>query len=119
MDIEVNNEDALIAVLWTLAIFLLPGVPDLAHMVFISDKEAHFFFFFWASIIWSALDRNYLKVALVLVFLGWLIEIVQGWLPGRSLDMEDLMVDTIGMFVGFLFRIAFDMRFKAIFKPFN
>ena len=119
MDFKVNNEDAFMAVLWTLAIFLLPGVPEFARLVFISDKEAHFFFFFWASIIWSSLDRNYFKLAIALVILGWLIEYVQGWLPGRSLDMEDLMVDTIGMFVGFLFRIAFDIRFKALFKPFN
>ena len=43
MDIEVNNEDALMAVLWTLAIFLLPGVPDLAHMVlFLTKKRISF-----------------------------------------------------------------------------
>lgn len=119
MDLEVSREDAVLAILWTFAIFLLPGVPELAHLIFISDKEAHFFFFFWASIIWSSLDQNYVKVGLALMGIGLLIEVVQGWLPNRSMDLQDLIVDIIGLFVGFLFRIATDIRFKAVFKPFH
>lgn len=112
-------EDVVQGIVWTLAIFLLPGVPELASFVFISDKEAHFFFFFWALLIWTNIERNYLMVVLVLAVLGLSIEIIQGWLPGRSLDMEDLFVDVIGVGIGILFRIAFDLRYQAKFKPFH
>lgn len=118
-DFQLSQQDKIQGMLWTMAIFLLPGVPDLARMVFVSDKEAHFFFFFWAAIISTNHERNYPKIALLLVGLGLGIEIVQDWMPGRSLDIEDLIVDCIGVGIGFMFRLAFDLRFQAKFKPFN
>lgn len=114
-----NRDDVIQLMLWTFAIFLLPGVPEIARLVFVSDKEAHFFFFFWAAIIWTSQEQRYILVGCILAGLGLGIEILQGWMPGRSLDVQDLIVDIIGVCIGFLFRIAFDLRFKSLFHPFQ
>lgn len=118
-DVARKREDMILGLIWTFTIFLLPGIPELAQWLFVSDKEAHFFFFFWAAIIWTSQERRYGRVAWVLALVGFGIEVVQGSVPGRSMDLEDFLVDFIGIWVGFLFRWAFDLRFQATFRPFH
>jgi Predicted integral membrane protein len=98
-----------LAMLWTLLIFvlcLLPGneLPDV-QLPFV-DKWAHLVLFGIFTLLWlfanpSRNPRYLLLLLLITVFMGWLVEYIQGhFVPGRSQDQMDTLADAIGGAIG-------------------
>lgn len=96
---------------WTLLIFilcLLPGneIPDV-DIPFI-DKWAHVILFGVFTFLWlCAIPTNRLVHLLILfmvsVFLGWLVEYIQGhYVAGRCQDNMDILADAVGGLIGIL-----------------
>lgn len=102
----------LLAVLWTLLIFLLcllPGneIPDIS--IPLMDKWAHFILFaIWAFLWLVAMPvfHNWQLIAIsaAAVALGWLTEFIQGQLVflQRNQDNMDVLADAIGGIIGTL-----------------
>ncbi len=104
-----NNRAKLIASLWTLLILFLCFIPgqDLPRVnIPLADKWAHMVLFGIFTILWHRTVRNgkgYYKLMLMLiaVFIGWLVEYVQGhYIPNRSQDNIDTLADGIGGAIG-------------------
>lgn len=98
-----------VAILWTLLIFvlcLIPGneLPDVD--VPLVDKWAHvilfgIFSFLWMCTIPSRKPYVLFAVLVITIFLGWLVEYIQGhYAIGRSQDNMDTLADSIGGIVG-------------------
>ena len=93
--------------LWTLTILVLCSMPS-EHIPLtesISDKVAHFAVFgFWSFLaLWY--KPNYLKVGILGITFGLLIECIQKSLPEsfhRSFDWIDLVADSIGVILGLI-----------------
>jgi VanZ family protein len=103
----------------TLCIFLLPGVGQLASLIFISDKEAHFFFFLSVSLFLTSKGISFLKTIYYTGIISILIESLQGLLPFRSFDVEDMFVNFIGASLGLLFRFGFNQLVLALALPYK
>ena len=104
-----------LAVSWTLLIFilcLLPGneLPKV-NVPFI-DKWAHVVLFAGFSFLWLCAGptgklANLLVLMLVSVFIGWLVEYIQGnFVPGRYQDHMDTLADAVGGAAGILVFLA-------------
>ena len=98
-----------VAILWTLLIFILcliPGneLPDV-NVPFV-DKWAHvilfgIFSFLWMCTIPSRRLFVLFSVLTITVFLGWLVEYIQGhYTLGRSQDNMDTLADSVGGILG-------------------
>jgi VanZ family protein len=109
----------LLAILWTLLIFILcflPGneLPNV-QIPFI-DKWAHLVLFGVFSFLWLCSNptdnRSFLAIILLItLFVGWLVEYIQGhFVSGRSQDNMDTVADTVGGFIGI---VLFAILFKA------
>lgn len=94
--------------LWTLTILVLCSMPS-EHIPLsesISDKIAHFAVFGLWSFLALWYKSNYLKIGILGVAFGLLIECIQKSLPEsfhRSFDLLDLVADSIGVILGLLF----------------
>ena len=94
--------------LWTLTILVLCSMPS-EHIPLsesISDKIAHFAVFGLWSFLALWYKPNYLKIGILGVAFGLLIECIQKSLPEsfhRSFDWIDLVADSIGVLLGLLF----------------
>lgn len=103
----------LLAILWTLLIFFLcflPGedIPEVG--IPFADKWTHLILFGMFAILWICTKptRKFsflLFIFAVSVFLGWLVELIQGTLTflGRTQDNMDTLADSIGGLLGVLF----------------
>jgi VanZ family protein len=68
------------------------------------DKANHFIAFFTLFILLSfAYKLSLLKRVLILVLFGIQIEIVQYFIPAREFSLLDIVADSIGVFIGFIF----------------
>lgn len=101
----------MLAMLWTLLIFILcflPGndLPDV-RIPFI-DKWAHLVLFGIFTLLWLFANpsrdiRNLLLLLFITIFMGWLVEYIQGnFVPGRSQDQMDTLADAVGGAIGIL-----------------
>lgn len=110
-----------LAILWTLLIFFLcflPGkdIPDV-NIPFI-DKWAHIILFGVFSFLWlcsapSANLRWLLIMFVTSVFLGWLVEYIQGhYIPNRTQDIVDIAADATGGIAGIVFFVILYRRFN-------
>lgn len=85
---------------------------DLWHEFLNFDKVVHFFIFgvlVFLLIIGLSKQYNYLflrrnavsvSIAVGIIY-GVLIEVVQDFIPGRSLEIADIVANTLGCFIGF------------------
>lgn len=103
----------------TLLVFLLPGVGQLASFIFISDKEAHFFFFLSISLFLTSKGISFRNTLWYVLIISILIESLQGLLPTRSFDFEDMFVNFIGASLGLLFRFGFNQLLLALALPYK
>lgn len=97
-----------LASLWTLAIVigcLLPGgsLPDATLWSF--DKLIHFGIFagfggLWMEAMKQPVGRRAMWVALGGIFFAAATELLQGFAPGRSPELFDLLADVVGLAVG-------------------
>lgn len=105
-----------LAIAWTLLIFilcLLPGneLPKV-NVPFI-DKWAHVVLFAGFSFLWlcaapTARLANLFILLLISVFVGWLVEYIQGaFVPGRYQDDMDTLADAVGGLAGILLFVLF------------
>ncbi len=114
-----------LAIAWTLLIFilcLLPGneLPKV-NLPFI-DKWAHVILFAGFSFLWlcagpTARITNLFILLLVSIFIGWLVEYIQGaFVPGRYQDNMDTLADAIGGLAGILLFVLlyYYARSKAV-----
>jgi VanZ family protein len=98
------------AIAWAVLIFLLSSIPAgklpiLAH--YLNDKVEHAAeYFVFGLLIYRALEpaknrnrfswfRLVIPILVIIVF-GLSDEYHQGFVPGRSVDMKDVMADTVG-----------------------
>lgn len=110
----------LFGIIWLVLIFILgltPGksMPSTDLWVMLSfDKVAHFIVFGVFSMLliigftkqYSYLFMRYHAAKMAVgtsLFVGLLIEIIQSFIPGRSLEVYDLLANSIGAFIGFGF----------------
>jgi len=108
------------AVIWlvtSLILLTLPGsaFPKENWLNFIwADKLIHIGMFALLTLLWcyaffkSNPSNNLLKIFLITGFVfiiyGAAMEFVQKyWIPNRSFELEDIIADTIGVILGFLF----------------
>lgn len=98
-----------VATLWTLLIFILCLIPgnELPEVnIPLVDKWTHvilfgIFAFLWLCTIPSRKPQVLFIVFIITVFLGWLVEYIQGhYTIGRSQDNMDILADAIGGAVG-------------------
>lgn len=100
------------AVLWTVIIIILCLIPskDFPEVpVPFIDKWTHFtlfavFSFLWLASVKGLNSRIIFMVLLAAIFLGWLVEVIQGQLVvlGRSQDNMDTLADSVGGVMGVL-----------------
>lgn len=107
----------LFGIIWGVIILILtlsPGVympetPDWKFLRF--DIFAHFFVFgvfvlllalgFIKQDTYQSLKQYPVLIAIIIgIVYGILIEIVQGWIPGRQFDYFDMVANAIGCFTG-------------------
>lgn len=100
-----------VAILWTLLIFVLCLIPsnELPDVdVPLVDKWAHvilfgIFAFLWACTIPSRKLYVFFAVLMTTIFLGWLVEYIQGhYTLGRTQDNMDTLADSIGGIIGLI-----------------
>mgnify|MGYP006164110093 FL=1 len=103
----------------TLFVFLLPGVGQLASFIFISDKEAHSFFFLSISLFLTSKSVSFRHTLLYVLLISILIETLQGLLPTRSFDFDDMFANFIGCSLGLLFRFGFNQLIVALALPYK
>jgi|TARA_B100001250_G_scaffold394141_1_gene397658 VanZ family protein len=68
------------------------------------DKLAHFLSYALLLVLFSKvyIPRFYLKISLLLFFLGVLLEIIQNYISYRAFDINDLLANTFGIMLGIL-----------------
>lgn len=100
---------ATVAMLWP-----SPDLPDID--VPMADKWAHFLvfgvlYFLWAlALSKSAINQLTWRLALVLLFYGIIIEVIQQyWYVSRTGDLMDVVANSIGILLGL---IAFEIKEK-------
>jgi VanZ family protein len=123
---SINKKRArLLAILWTLLIFVLcflPGddIPEVPIPAI--DKWAHFILFGVFAFLWlctrPTIKIKYLVLIFaVSVFLGWLVEFIQGEVTilHRTQDDMDTLADSIGGLLGILlFYLVFTWAEKRL-----
>ncbi len=75
----------------------LPALPN--------DKLLHFFAFGGLALLATRIAQNNGELLFWLggiFFIGWIIEIVQNWMPGRKFCWRDLLANTAGILVAAL-----------------
>lgn len=83
--------------------------PNLVAAPRVGDVALHAFAFFVLTTLlqMAYFSRQPLRTALCMLGYGLFIEVVQLWLPDRSAELKDLMVDVLGIAAGLLaYRLA-------------
>lgn len=100
------------AIVWTLLIFVLCFIPgkELPQVsVPLADKWVHLVLFAIFAFLWLCSTptknlRYYIVLFAITVFIGWLVEYIQGhFIPGRTQDNMDTLMDAGGGLIGILF----------------
>jgi len=102
------------AVFWTMCLTVLAGAlapqADSPQLFALADKAVHTLAFAALALVGiKAYPKHVVIVCLLLIALGGLIEIVQGYTSTRSQEWEDFLADTLGIGAGVL--IAKFLRF--------
>ncbi|WP_345080376.1 VanZ family protein [Nemorincola caseinilytica] len=116
-DSPYTRQARFMAIAWTLLIFigcLMPAHEIPRVDVPLADKWTHFLMFGIFSFLWLCARpaytfRSLLILLLITVFLGCLIEYLQGMLTflGRSMEIMDAVADAIGGLLGIvMFRLG-------------
>jgi VanZ family protein len=90
--------------LWVIVVFflcLMPHPPEplkFAH----ADKLEHMLTFCWLMLWFSQAGFNRLRLALLLVAMGVLIEVLQGMEGFRDFEYADMAADAVGVLTGWL-----------------
>ena len=92
---------------WAMCVTVLAGAlapqADLPHLFALADKVAHTLAFAALALVGlRAYPRHTWIVCILLVALGGLIEIVQGYTSTRSQEWEDFLADILGIVLGAL-----------------
>ena len=95
------------ALFWVMCGTVLVGAlapqADSAHLFALADKVVHTLAFAALTLVGlRAYPRYVLIVSLLLIALGGLIEIVQGYTSTRSQEWEDFLADILGVGLGAL-----------------
>ena len=91
------------------------GVKLFPHV----DKVIHFILFAGLAInsCYAITDSKKLTLGLLLaVILGFITEIIQDYIPARSLDFYDALADTLGIYIGYLLYSNFTTLFKKLIR---
>jgi VanZ family protein len=105
--------------LWTIAIFILLILPGSSFPknnwfdeIYL-DKWIHIFLFACFVILWSLAYKlqslaqqkaRLLKLMFTGILFGVTMEVIQHfWVPSRSFEVKDIMADTAGTFIGWLY----------------
>lgn len=82
-----------------------------------ADKIIHFILFagLGVNICYAFIKTNTLPFVLLLgVLLGFTTEVIQDFIPGRSLDFYDALADTLGIASGYLCYTSFTSSFNKL-----
>ena len=95
------------ALFWVMCVTVLAGAlapqADSTHLFALADKVAHTLAFAALALVGlRAYPRHTWIVCILLVALGGLIEIVQGYTSTRSQEWEDFFADILGVVLGAL-----------------
>ena len=95
------------ALFWVMCVTVLAGAlapqADSPHLFALADKVAHTLAFAALALVGlRAYPTHLLLVCALLVALGGLIEIVQGYTSTRSQEWEDFFADVLGVVLGAL-----------------
>ncbi|OMP66110.1 VanZ family protein [Domibacillus epiphyticus] len=61
----------------------------------------------------SILNRDFLKTAAIGALFSIMIEIIQLWLPNRWTDIDDVILNTLGTIIGYLFASFYLLNLKS------
>jgi len=115
------------AISWLILICILtltPGnkLPKDPGIIPHFDKMIHLFMFFILSILWItsvAIDsqnkfikKNILLISLIGTFLACILEYMQKYIPNRSFDFVDMLMNVAGVLLGILFFKLFSRKFS-------
>jgi VanZ family protein len=108
------------ALIWAILIFIVSAIPYLSapavHFTF-WDKLAHITeYFFLGALTAMGLFRDsrkapFLKALIIGTLFGLFDEIHQHFVPGRTMDIYDLLADSIGSAIGAGFFLQLKYRF--------
>ena len=90
--------------LWVIVVFwlcLMPHPPQPLKFPQ-ADKLEHMLTYCWLMLWFSQLAFKRLRLALVLVAMGVLIEVLQGMEGFRDFEVADMVADAVGVSVGWL-----------------
>ncbi|MDD2781125.1 VanZ family protein [Sulfuricurvum sp.] len=94
----------------------LPDYNDLPRIVSLSDLLNHAVAFSVLSILYTfAYSHTPKRITLTLIAYGVLIEVVQAFLPTRYPSFEDIIADSVGIFLGLALRNL--IKSSTLFKP--
>ena len=85
---------------YLLIISLIAFTPNNAGVNTGGDKTNHILAFIVFTILYYLTFKSYKKIFLYGIMFGIYIEIVQYFLPYRSCDFLDIIVDILGLFLG-------------------
>ena len=93
----------LISYLIIVSIFILSiiKVPEIKQTPSFADKIVHFVMYFICA--WAFKTSGVKRYVYVSICYGVIIEIIQYFLPWRSFSLSDIIANTLGAFIFFLF----------------
>jgi VanZ family protein len=96
------------ALFWIMCFTVIAGAlapqADTPQLFALADKVVHTVAFLVLTLVGlRAYPRQVLVMVVVLISLGGLIEILQGYTSSRSQEWEDFLADTLGVGLGTLF----------------
>lgn len=91
----------------------IPGFDKLAHALVFAVQSFLLIVGFTRQYAYPYARDNRVKLALILTIgYGGLIEIVQGFIPGRSFEVMDIVADSVGALAGWIvFLLAYKVNF--------
>ena len=104
---------------WIFAfIFFVSAVVPAGHLASVNnfDKLLHFTGFFFLMVFFmKGYEKNWLKMLIVTLAIGFFVEIVQAFIPYRTFSMEDFLADAVGAVTGYLaFRFTGDLTIDFV-----
>jgi len=112
------------AIFWALAITLVSSIPNLTapgENITLNDKLAHFTEYFILSaalahgIIRAGRSRGILiPTVLICIAFGAIDELHQSFVPGRTMELLDLLADSVGAVCGAEFLIILKNRISRM-----
>lgn len=86
---------------------LLPAPPRIGFTL--DDKILHFVSYFALTVWFSGLysrARHYLAITLIVVVLGFVLDVLQGTTSSRQFDLFDVLANAVGAMIGFALAIV-------------